>query len=352
VSVALGFVIVVEHGDLEAKTTLLVESIRRVESLNDAPIFVVQPRRGEPVSARTLALLNRHDVEYIFTNLNSTWRTHGPMNKVYASALVEPYVEDHVDTLVFLDSDVLMVAPPVNLPLREGQVAGVTPIAQQRTGKVGQPAGEPVDDYWRVIYDACGGNGVPDWSVTTTIDRQQILPYFNSGVVAVRPEFGICRTWQDNIERVAKDPRMQPFLTGREFFFLDQTMLAGTLTAELSQQQIRIQDHVYNYPLPAHNLLPVGVRAARLDDLSIIHYHAAFSNLYWMDEIDVSDALRSWLLERLPLRPKFRMKRSAILELTSYWLSRLPGRPVHHRLVARVPRLRGTLPATELDAAV
>jgi hypothetical protein len=120
--------------------------------------------------------------------------------------------------------------------------------------------------------------------------------------------------------------------------------------AELSASQIRVMDHHYNYPLPAHNLLPPGIHVERLDEISILHYHAAFSNLYWMDEIQVSESMAPWLLRRLPLRPKLRMKRSAILLLTSHWLSRLPWRRQHHQLVSRLPGLYKTIPDVAKDS--
>ena len=344
-SYRFGFVIVMEKGELEAKTTLLVESIRRLPSLQTCPIFVVQPRAGELPSHTSASLLARLNSHYIYADLNKTWRHHGPMNKVYASALVEPYVEDTVETLLFLDSDLLFVTEPDGLALQGEEIAAVAPIAQQRVGKVGQLVEEPLNGYWQMIYDACGVKGSPEWFVTTTIDHRRILPYFNSGVVAVRPTAGIFRKWQENVERVAKDPRSQQYgEKSREFFFLDQTMLAGTLTAELAANQIRVMDHHFNYPLPAHNLLPSTSRVSHLEEISILHYHAAFSNLYWMDDIQVAEPLASWLLSRLPLRPKLRMNRSAILYFTSHWLSRLPGRRQHHQLIRHLPGLHKTLP--------
>jgi hypothetical protein len=99
----LGFVIVVENGDLEAKITLLVESIRRLPTFSDYPIYVVQPRRGKPPSRRTLDFLANQRAVFVLNDLNRTWRHHGPMNKVYASALIESWVGRAVDTFVFLN---------------------------------------------------------------------------------------------------------------------------------------------------------------------------------------------------------------------------------------------------------
>jgi hypothetical protein len=339
-----GFVIVMEQGDLEAKTALLVESIRRQPALAACPVFVVQPRSGPPPAPATLATLAKHDAHFVYADLNRSWRRHGPMNKVYAAALVESFVEQTVETLVFLDSDVVVVTPPDGLALTGAEVAAAAPIAQWQVGKAGQLVGELLNPYWAMIYEVCGVRELPDWHVTTTIDRRRMLPYFNSGVVAVRPAYGIFRKWLENVERAAQDKRARQLSTDSlEFFFFDQTMLAGTLVAELTREQVRVLEHRYNYPLPAHHLLPDGVRVRRLEDVSIVHYHAAFSNLYWMDEIEIAEPLASWLRGKLPLRPRLRLTRAASLLLTSHLLSRLPLRRRHHAWVRYIPGIRKTL---------
>jgi hypothetical protein len=339
-----GFVFVMEQGDLEAQTTLLVESIRRLASLRDSPIVVVQPRRGPPPSPASLSLLAENHVEFISGDFNQAWRRHGPMNKAFASALAEAELEQSVETLVFLDSDTLFVSEPDGLELTGPHVAGATPIAVWRVGRVGQLRDEPLTPYWKLLYENCGVTEIPNWHVTTTLDQRQMLPYFNSGVVATRPSYGIFRKWKANAERLALNPTAQNFHSeSREFFFLDQTVLAATLVAELSQEQFRVQSHRFNYPLALHQVLPEGIRAVTLDDITIVHYHKAFWNLYWKDKIELLEPLSPWLSSRLPLRPKARWRRPSILLLTSHLLSKLPFRRQHRRILRHIPGLRRTV---------
>ncbi len=50
----LGFVLVVEAGDLENKTRLLIKSLRTFGGeLKDSPIWAVQPRKGKRLSQKT-----------------------------------------------------------------------------------------------------------------------------------------------------------------------------------------------------------------------------------------------------------------------------------------------------------
>lgn len=300
----MGFVIVMEQGNLEHQTTLLIESIRRLPSLRECPIYVIQPRPGKRPSQRSLDLLFDHEAVFISANLNKSWSHHGTMNKVYASACVEALTEHTLDTLVFLDSDVLFINPPDELVLDERHVVAVKPVDLQG---LGQPVDRPISPYWEMIFENCGVREPPDWFVTTTIDRQRIVPYFNEGVAAVRPSRGIFRRWKENVERLAHDQRARSFPAGTdEFFFLNQAMFAGTLLAEISQEQIRLLDQRYNYSLRPRKLAPAEVRSGGMGELVVAHYHKKFYSGDWMEDIDVSEPLASWLRSRLPLRRRYR----------------------------------------------
>jgi hypothetical protein len=89
---------------------LLVESLRRQPSLREAPIFVVQPRSGDPPSDHTLRRLTDNQAWFLRADLNQTWRQHALMNKVYAAAWVESLVESSLETLVYLDTDQILAA--------------------------------------------------------------------------------------------------------------------------------------------------------------------------------------------------------------------------------------------------
>jgi len=341
----IGFVTVVESGDLESQAVFLVESIRRLPELRDSPIYVVQPRLGRPVSQKTLRHLSALDALFVSKDLNRTWRHHGLMNKVYASAPVESWVEGELDTLVLLDTDTVVIDALDALRLSSPYSVAATPEhSWEIAERIGQPIDTPLSPFWQMIFDNCHVNMPIDWSVRTIVDECQILPYFNSGVVAVKPERGIFRTWRENVERLATDERARRLVPGSpEFFFVEQSMLAGTVLGTVPHEEIQVLDARFNYPFPSHKLLPAGTRVAQLDDASIVHYHDKFFNLYWMDDVAVSAPLAGWLRSRLPLRPRVRRKRVSALYLSSWLLSQAPMRRRHRHLAYRVPRLRNTL---------
>ena len=296
----LGFIIIVEQGNLEYQTLLLVESIRRLPALQQSPIYVVQPRAGRRPTERTLRSLAQHDAAFIFGDLNRTWRRSGTMNKVYASAYVEALTEHTLDTLVFLESDTVLISPPDDLVLSGREVVAAVPIHKLN---VAQRVDSPVSPYWHMIYENCAVRRTPDWHVTTVVDQHDVLPYFNDGVIAVQPSAGIFRQWRDNAERLARDERaLNMPADSEEYFFVNQALFSGTLLGQLSREQIRILDHTYNFTLVSRTSPAQHVRVSALDDVKIFHYHRALYSSDWMKEVTASEPLEAWFRSRLPLR--------------------------------------------------
>lgn len=296
----LAYMLIAEAGDLERKALLLVESIRAFGGrYREAPVWVVQPRAGGRLSARTSTRLAGLGAVFLRAELNTTWRDYPLANKPYAAALVEELLEGSIDTLALLDSDTLVLRSPDELVLRPGETVAVRPVDEML---VGAPATEPAGAFWEMLYDTCGVASEAAWTVTTTVDRQAIRAYFNSGLVAVRPGAGLFRRWRDNVERLAARRHDGAFLrTPQERWFLEQACFAATVLATTPRSAVRLLGVAYNYPLHKQSVLPDDARLDRLDQIAVLHYHRAFHGLSWMRGIEVGSPYAAWLRERLPL---------------------------------------------------
>jgi lipopolysaccharide biosynthesis glycosyltransferase len=154
-----------------------------------------------------------------------------------------------------------------------------------------------------MIFENCDVTQAPDWSVTTVLDRHEVLPYFNDGVLAVTPSAGIFRRWRDNAERLAQDARaLSIHPDSNQFFFLDQAIFAGTVLGQLSQEQVKILPHAYNFTLVSRESPAQHAHVSSIDEVTILHYHRAFYSLDWTHEIEISEPLAGWFRSRLPLR--------------------------------------------------
>lgn len=311
----IAFVLVVESGTLESKSALLVDSIRSFTGeFCDAPIWVIQPRRGDPISPKTMRFFIDQNVTYVSSNLNNKWKHYGVANKVYAAAFSESVLEDKVDTLVLLDSDTIFLQTPKDLLLKDGEAIGLRPVDKIN---VGLPLEAPLNDYWKVFYELYNVSPDKFWSVNTTADQKVIKAYFNSGLVAVKPSLGLFQAWKNGLEKIYSNP----LITGldqksKEFFHLDQASLAALILGNLSRDQVKLLDHKYNYPLHLHceGELPSFSTVSQLDESVLVHYHNLFYDLNWLEKISVNPKVKHWLLKRLPLNDASRKSKHSLLK--------------------------------------
>ena len=297
----INFVLVIEAGDLEIKSVLLIKSIRKFGGeFSDCPIWAVQPRLGRNLSEQTLNALFDNDVIFIKANLNRrVWKDYPLANKPYAAAFIESIVFNNVDTLVFLDSDIIFCQFPKQLLLNENEIVAIRAVDEKG---VGLSMDELIDKYWEIIYDTCNVDISQIWSVKPTLNECFIRAYFNGGLVSVKPNRRIFQKWKENLEKLSMIEKIDGFsLLKEKFLFLEQSVLAATILANTSRSEVRLFNKDYNYPLNFHNVLTEKYQKKILNEIKIIHYHSVFYNLDWKNDIKIEEPLLSWLLNRLPL---------------------------------------------------
>lgn len=314
---SVAFLACVEAGPLEAKTALLVRSLRRWGGrFATAPFYAFRPRAGEELAAETLALFRDYDVTYCDEPVNRRFAHFGLANKIYVSAYAERIARE--DVLVFLDSDTVIASEPIALALPEGIDAALRPVdfgspgAEreyvegsdywrthfQRPSSTGR-ADDPFEDYWRRLY-AHFHLGDPDWFVEATLDRLRIRAWFNSGLVAVRRNAGVFEQWRSDFESIVDAGLFPP--DGR-IHYVEQLSLATALTR--IRDRVAILPPAYNYPLSGRALSPLA--GAQLGELVHVHYNSYFQIPGWLrtlePPLDLESGAGRWLEAQLPLEP-------------------------------------------------
>ena len=317
----LAFVLVVEAGRLEAQSRLLVESIRTWTGIYaHCQIWAVQPRKGERLSQQTLDTFMQHNVMLLSCDLNRLWRHHPISNKVYAASLIEEMVAGKVDTLIFVDSDVIFLQPPEQLVLPTGKSLAIRPVHHPNVGiRVNQTEQKiQVNPYWQLFFEVCSVESRDLWSVRSTMGQHEIVAYFNVGLVAVDPRRGLFGKWLSNLERLSQNPIYQSSLISkfgieepipsplsrhyRPWYHLNQVLFACTVLSSLDREEVQILSPLYNYPLQLQTNLSVPVKQNSLNKLIAVHYHHCFERPEWWQHIAVEEPFRSWLENRLPLQ--------------------------------------------------
>jgi len=191
------------------------------------------------------------------------------VNKYFALKEAERLSDS--DIVVWMDSDVIVLAPPSGLLLGEGVDFAACP-RDRNIGTAGPD--DEFHEYWvKVTKDV--GLDLEDlpW-VTTTADQQRIRLYWNAGVFAYRPASGFADFWHEMIEQILDRTDSS---TVSKLYWTDQVALS--LVAAKWGLRVQNLDGSLNYGIASHfkeHLTPDGLAAARL-----LHYHDSMKPQMW-----------------------------------------------------------------------
>ncbi len=289
----LAFVICTEAGRLECQSLVLAQSIRTFAGkLRNAPIYSFQPRAGFAISPFTAAEFARLGVIHRSDVLNERYRDFPLANKPLVAAFAERVFPE--EFLVFVDSDKVFFQEPARLLLDAGVDVAVRPVDVKNVGTDGKS--DENHSYWARL--AAEFQISSFCRVTTTVDRQQILGYWNSGLVSVRRSAGIFTAWKENFETALSLDMLPP-----KPYFLDQCVLAATIHA-LGVAVAELPPS-YNYPLHLQDRIPELSRITSFRRMTSAHYHVMFETSNWPSMPSGSNPMRwyspraRWLAKQL-----------------------------------------------------
>ncbi len=262
-----------------------------------APIWLLIPDQKErlPVSIRV-------EFERLTVRLISFAAENKELNfpfagKTVAAGVAETLAQERGSLLVWMDRDSLVLQEPVPLLLPANKVLGYRPVDHQLIGSL---VSKPVDPFWSLIYNYLGVDAQQVAPMVTTVDQETIRAYFNAGMLVVRPEQALLRTWSDNFMRLYEQPAFTPFYKRDILYrlFMHQAVLTGTILDHTDHRQRIELPHLVNYPLHMHTSYPPPLRADRLNDVVTCRYDTLAADPHWEEIISIDDPLRSWLREQ------------------------------------------------------
>jgi len=214
-------------------------------------------------------------------------------DKVYVCAHAERLAPAGVQSLVWMDLSCLVVQPPRLFDLGEAFDAALRPV---HIRNVGLTLAEPLDDFWRTIYQVVGVQDILT-AVESFVDDQVLRAYFNTHAFSVNPSRGLLCGWLEYFERLVGDPGFQngPCQDERHQVFLHQAVLSALLAARLPPERLRILPPTYNYPYNLQGSIPPEKRVSLLNDLTCLTYEDRSIHPDAMTDIQVLEPLRTWL---------------------------------------------------------
>jgi hypothetical protein len=220
---------------------------------------------------------------------------------VTASGIAEGLAQGVASFLVMMAADTLVLQQPTEFLLQAGKSLGGCPVHLKL---LGSGFTQPVDEFWGLIYRHCQVDVEKVFAMQTIVDEQAVRAYFNAGLLVVRPERGLLRSWQSTFERLFRLPEFEAYYQQNELckIFMHQMVLAGSILSRLKPEEFQQFPFEMNYPLHLHTRVAINRRPASLKQLVTCRfedYGEFFGNPDLNSLIQIEKPLNDWLQAQL-----------------------------------------------------
>ena len=292
------FAFVLGSGEAENDALRLARSIRTFGGeFCFNPIWMISQRSEEDLPEAT-----RQELFSVGARLVSFDMDAGAVNfpfadYVTAAGIAEGLAQGEASFLVMLAADTLVLQAPTEFLLPGGKSLGACPVHLKL---LGSGFTDPVDDFWRLIYQHCQVEVERIFVMQTIVDEQTVRAYFNAGLLVVRPERGLLRAWQADFDALYHLPEFEAFYQQSELYkiFMHQAVLAGSILSLLKVEEFQQLPFEMNYPLHLHTRVALANSPRRLDQLITCRYEdypAFFGDPYVDGLIQISKPMKDWL---------------------------------------------------------
>jgi hypothetical protein len=283
----------------EANVLLLVESIRAFAgALSRATLWCYVPSYGKEVSPSTKARLRELDVDLIPFAIDRDVLRFFFTAEITAVSLAESRARDQAELLAWVDANTIVLREPKAFLLHGDKSLGFRPVHHTL---VGSRWDEPLDPFWTLVYESCGVSPDRVFPMTAHVDGVRIRPYVNAGLLVVRPEKSLLRTWYDTFFRQYQTPEFRAFYEQdrRYVIFVHQAVLTGVLLSALAPDEMEELPPNYNYPLHLYEEDVTTDRPAALGELVTCRHEGLHAIPGAIDRIPTEESLKQWLTERI-----------------------------------------------------
>ncbi|MHA2379957.1 MAG: hypothetical protein ACXADS_11840 [Candidatus Thorarchaeota archaeon] len=283
----------------ETNAILLTESIRAFGgAMAQIPIWCFTPDNESSVSITFKKRLESLEAALIPVELERETLEFAFAGHVQAAANAESKAMGQAQSLVWLAPNTLVLQEPRAYLLQSGKSLGYRPVHHKL---LGSDYGEPLDEFWTLIYDHCGVREDRVFPMRTQVEDIAIRPYFNAGSLVVDPGTKIMRTWLDTFFRIFQKPEYQRFYNqdSRYEIFMHQAVLSGVILSNLVVEQMEELPLRYNYPLNLYSEDETPNRPESLEECVTIRHEGFYEDSRWMEKIPARSPLKEWIAERL-----------------------------------------------------
>ncbi|MGD1047442.1 MAG: hypothetical protein ABR899_01665 [Candidatus Krumholzibacteriaceae bacterium] len=289
-----------DNGAQLRHAAVMTESIRDFGArVKDAPVWIYGPAG--------LLKTNRDVVKKLVSLGAQVKASEAPgesakvpsAGKVFTAAQAEREATGAAAVLVWMDNDTVVLKDPGDLLLAEGKSLGLRPVAYQNIGSL---YAEPPDAFWSGLYRKLSVPASALFPMKTVADGKTLRPYFDAGLLVVRPERGIMKAWAESFSALCGDPDFAAMCgkSERTSTFLYEAVLAGAILNLVHQDEMVQLPEQYNYPLFFKELYGGDREFHTIDNVVTLRYDVYFDKPGpgWGAKLKGPAATISWLEKR------------------------------------------------------
>jgi hypothetical protein len=168
---------------------------------------------------------------------------------------------------------------------------------------IGSLYSEPADSFWTRVYELLRVPDAAIFPMDTPADQVTIRPYFNAGLLVIRPEAGILRKWAESFPVLYSDGILvgmceQSIL---KRIFLHQVALVGAILTTVRQDEMIKLPATFNYPLFFHDRYESEKAFESIEGIVSLRYDVYFRDPEpdWKERLTGPPKMVRWLRERL-----------------------------------------------------
>jgi hypothetical protein len=283
----------------ETNTLLLIESIRSFGgAMAQFPIWCLVPEYGKELSQPFKDRMSALNVELIPLEVDIEDLKFFFAADLCAAALAESMAVGKAHLLVWMSPNTIVLHQPSDFLLPVEKNLGYRPVHHINIGSLYD---RPPDEFWTLVYQRCGVSEEQIFPMRTHIDSNTIRPYFNAGMLVIRPEKGLFNKWHETFLHSYQESEFEELYKKdrRYAIFIHQAILSGVILSSFSQNEIYELPRTYNYPIHLYAEDVTEHRPQRIEDMVTIRHEGFYTDKDWMEKIPVGESLKQWLAERI-----------------------------------------------------
>jgi hypothetical protein len=283
----------------ETNAILLAESIRAfAASLSQAPIWFFTPESEKELSLTAKNRLHASNVTLIPFKIEEEILRFPLASEVLAASMAESTALRRTEFLAWLGANTIVLKEPKDFLLRHDKNLGFRPVHHTL---IGSRYDKPLDPFWTLIYRYCNVPNERIFPMSTHVDGTRIRPYFNAGMLVVRPEKHLLQAWRDTFFKVYREPSLQEFYQrdGRYRVFIHQAVLSGVILSRYATDEMQELPPRYNYPLHLHAEDVTDQRPSSLEELVTIRHEGFYEDPRWNEKVPAKEPLKDWIASHL-----------------------------------------------------